>query len=208
MHQFLPMHTTAPTAASAGAFTVARPAGGGSSAGRQLSARHSRRKGAAVRDEDGETDDYDDDDESGRSSSSSSAAPHFLLAEYLIARGVPDALLSQFLADVMAMDPLDSRQFCLTEDGVRVSEREEKMESREGEAAARLMSVCSVYSCDAIGDWLRGLSALVADIRRDAARGLMKMGREEGTMTADDWNDCASALRDKAEAYYINTAHL
>lgn len=159
-----------------------------------------------MRDEDG--DDGDDEEDDGGLSSSSSAAPHYLLAEFLIARGLPDASLSHFLADVMSMDPLDSRQLCLTDDAVRLAEREEKRESRDSNSTARLTSVCSVYSCDAIGDWLRGLSALAGDVRRDAARGLVKMGREEGNMSADDWSDCVSALRDKAEAYYIHTAHL
>ena len=206
MHQFQPIHNVAPSSSSAASF-VSRPVGlgpFGSSAGRQLSARHSRRKGAQVRDEDGEADDNDDDEER----QSSSASPHFLLAEFLIARGVPDASLSHFLTDVMSMDPLESRQLCLTEDGVRVAEREEKKESRHTGATPRLTSVCSVYSCDALGDWLRQLSAVASDVRRDAARGLVKMGREEGTMSADDWQDCVSALRDKAEAYYVHTAHL
>ena len=205
MQQFQPVHTTTRSSATSSA---PRPATGGSfgaSAGRQQSDRHSRRKGAQVRDEDGEAD--DDDDEG--SSNSAFVAPHFLLAEFLIARGLPDASLSHFLADVTAMDPLDSRQFCLTEDGVLVAGREERKKARaESGATERLSTVCSVYSCDAIGDWLRGLSALAGDVRRDAARGLVKMGREEGSMSADDWSDCASALRDKAEAYYINTAHL
>ena len=179
-------------------------------AGQQLSSRHSRRKGARVRDEDGEDEDNDDDEDEGARgrSWSSSASPHYVLAEYVIARGMPDAALSSFLADLMSMDPLESRQFCLTDEGVRVAEREEKKKSRESGSTSRLVSVCSVYSCDAIGDWLRGLSAVAADVRRDAARGLVKMGGEDSNMTSDDWTDCVSALRDKAEAYYVNTAHL
>ena len=209
MQHFQPIHTTASTALSNTAVT-SRPVGAGSVSSRQMASRHSRRKGARVRDEDGEADDDDDDgDESGRSSSSSAAgSPHFLLAEWLIVRGMSDASLSHFLADVASMDPLDSRQLCLMEEAVRVTEREEKKESRGSDATARLISVCSVYSCDAMGDWLRGLSAVAGDVRRDAARGLVKMEGEDGAMTADDWSDCARALRDKAEAYYVNTAHL
>ena len=206
MQQFQPIHDTPPAASPADSFLASRTVGTGSSAGRQLSARHSRRKGARVRDEDGEADDNDEDDDSERTSSS--ASPHFVLAEFLIARGVPAASVSSFVADVDSVDPLDSRQLCLTEQCVRLAEREEKKDSRDANATPQLMSVCSVYSCDAIGGWLRGLSALAADVRRDAAKGLVKMGREDSNMSADDWNDCVSALRDKAEAYYVDSRRL